>query len=65
MTGLSTRHRQILALVSEGVPDKGIARELGIGVRTVRSHLDEVCFRLGARNRSQAVAQGFRKGLLS
>jgi DNA-binding NarL/FixJ family response regulator len=61
---LPPRQQQILELVSHGHTDREIADRLGIGQRTVRTHLDWLCGTLDARNRYHAVARGFQTGLL-
>lgn len=61
---LTSRRRQILALVAEGWTERDIARNLDITVNTVRTHMTEIRRRLGARDRAHAVAMGYRTGLL-
>jgi LuxR family quorum sensing-dependent transcriptional regulator len=41
-----------------------MAKRLGIGQETVRSHLKKVQSKLGARNRSHAVAEAIRQQLI-
>lgn len=48
---LSAREFQVARLAGEGLPDKVIARQLGISVATVRTHLDHAFEKLGVRNR--------------
>jgi DNA-binding CsgD family transcriptional regulator len=57
---LSERERQILDLIALGWPDKEIARRLGIGFTTVRTHVTHIFRKLGVDNRVQLVrlAQG-------
>lgn len=50
---LTERERQILTVVASGLTDKAIAEELGIGVSTVRSHLDRIREKTGLRRRSE------------
>ena len=42
---LSPREQQILRAVGAGVPHKAIARELGISVSTVQTHLERVRYK--------------------
>ncbi|WP_211353951.1 helix-turn-helix transcriptional regulator [Thiohalocapsa marina] len=56
--GLTPRQRQILRLLCEGKANKEIARELDIGVGTVKQHLVGLFKRLNVRNRSMAVSRG-------
>ena len=52
---MTPRETEALELLVEGMPDKAIARELGIAAITVRLHLHNVFRKLGARNRVDAV----------
>jgi DNA-binding CsgD family transcriptional regulator len=54
---LTSREREILALVGEGLSNAEIAAELWIAPGTVRKHLDNVYAKLGVRNRTAAVAR--------
>jgi DNA-binding NarL/FixJ family response regulator len=57
---LSAREREVLALVAEGLPNKLIARELGISEKTVKAHLTRVFGLIGVTDRTQA-ARGARE----
>jgi DNA-binding NarL/FixJ family response regulator len=61
---LSTRERQVLALVAEGLSQKEIGRRLSIGTETVRTHLQKARKRLSATTSTQAVAIAMRLSLL-
>jgi DNA-binding NarL/FixJ family response regulator len=52
---LSPRQVDTLGLLITGVPNKTIARRLGIAEGTVKSHVSAVLGRLGARNRTEAL----------
>jgi DNA-binding NarL/FixJ family response regulator len=52
---LSERELQVLRLVGEGLPNKSIARRLGITERTVKAHLTSVYQQLGVTDRTQAA----------
>jgi DNA-binding CsgD family transcriptional regulator len=54
---LSPRERQVIALAAQGLPDKAIADNLAISQRTVRFHLEGARRKLGAHNRTEAVAK--------
>lgn len=62
--GLTSRHLQILPLLADGMPNKQIAGALGVAEGTVKQHLKELFRRLNARNRTQAVQEARRLGLL-
>jgi DNA-binding NarL/FixJ family response regulator len=61
---LTTRQQEILPLLAEGMPNKKIARMLGVTEGTVKQHLKDLFRRLEASNRTQAVKQASRLGLL-
>lgn len=61
---LTERERSVLRLIAEGLPNKQIARTLGISERTVKFHSASVFRKLDADNRAQAVAIGAQRGLL-
>jgi DNA-binding NarL/FixJ family response regulator len=52
---LSEREEEVLRLVAQGLPNKHIARRLGIAERTVKAHLTNVFQRLGVTDRTQAA----------
>jgi DNA-binding NarL/FixJ family response regulator len=52
---LTDRERQVLKLVTRGLPNKLIARELGISEKTVKAHLTTAFQRIGVRDRVQAA----------
>lgn len=61
---LTARHQQLLPLLAEGMPNKRIAEALGVTEGTVKQHLKELFKRLQVRNRTQAVREARRLGLL-
>jgi DNA-binding NarL/FixJ family response regulator len=61
---LTSRQLQLLPLLAEGMPNKRIADALGVTEGTVKQHLKELFRRLNARNRTQAVGEARRLGLL-
>jgi len=52
---LSDREREVLQLVTRGLSNKLIARELGISEKTVKAHLTTVFQRIGVTDRVQAA----------
>ena len=61
---LTAREHEVLGLLAHGASNKSIARELDISVHTAKFHVASVLAKLGARNRSDAVAIGIRRGLV-
>lgn len=62
---LTAREREVLALVATGLPNKGIARELGISEHTAKFHVGSLLAKLGAGSRTEAVTLATRRGLLA
>ena len=63
-TALTARESEVLSLLAEGSSNKSIARALDISVHTAKFHVASLLAKLGARNRSDAVAIGMRRGLV-
>ncbi len=61
---LSTREKEVLRLVADGLPTKQISASLSITERTVKFHVNSIFHKLGADNRAQAVALAVQRGLL-
>lgn len=61
VAGLTERQQEVLALLARGLPNKLIARELGLSESTVKVHLLAIYRVLSVRNRTEAVvaAQAF------
>jgi DNA-binding NarL/FixJ family response regulator len=62
---LTTREREVLELVAAGLPNKTIARELGISEHTAKFHVGSLLAKLGAASRTEAVTIATRRGLLA
>ena len=61
---LSPREQDVLQLMAYGKSNKEIARSLGIGSQTVKTHISHIFTKLGAADRTGAVAVALRKGLV-
>lgn len=61
---LSPRESEVLALLAEGAPNKVIARRLDISVHTAKFHVAAILTKLGAANRTDAIAIAMRQGLV-
>jgi len=60
---LTGRERQILALLSGGLTNAGIAAKLHVSANTVASHLKNLYPKIGVHRRSQAVAYALSRGI--
>lgn len=61
---LSEREREVLACVSRGMTNKGIAQELHLAPSTVKTHLRNLLGKIGASNRSELVYKTLTERLL-
>jgi DNA-binding NarL/FixJ family response regulator len=61
---LTGRQRQILQLLADGESTTVAARELDLSEETVKTHIKTALARLGARNRTHAVAIALRECLI-
>jgi DNA-binding NarL/FixJ family response regulator len=61
---LTPRELQVLQLVAQGLPNKGIARQLGISENTAKFHVASLTGKLGASSRTEAVTLAARRGLI-
>lgn len=61
---LTGREQEVLLLLARGLPNKIIASELVITERTVKFHVSSIIGKLGASNRTEAVALAVEHGLV-
>ena len=61
---LTTRELDVLSGLSDGLSNKAIAARLGISDETVKFHLSAIFGKLGASNRTDAVRQALRRGIV-
>jgi DNA-binding NarL/FixJ family response regulator len=62
---LTPREKQILQHMSEGLPNKTIARRLTISERTVTTHVANIYSKLHVNNRVSAIQEAMRRRILS
>lgn len=62
---LTDRELEVLTLIAAGTTNREAARKLFISEATVKTHLLHVYAKLGARDRAAAVAEAYKRGLLS
>jgi len=64
VAALSPRQMEILQSIVRGLSNPDIAKQLGISVDMVKEHVESLFQKIGAANRTEAVAIAFRKHLL-
>jgi len=62
---VSERERAVLAQLARGGTNREIARTLFISEATVKTHLNHLYAKLGAKDRAAAVARGYELGILT
>src|SRR5919206_4726852 len=62
---LTEREVDVLRLLAQGYANKEIARELGIGEKTVKTHVSNILAKLGVQSRTQAALYAVHIGLVS
>lgn len=62
--GLTSRQREVLTFIAEGLSNQDIASQLGISVRTVERHRENIMDRLNLHSRTDLVKYALRKGLI-
>jgi DNA-binding NarL/FixJ family response regulator len=61
---ITPRELEVLRLLAERLPNKGIAHRLEISEHTVKFHVNSILGKLGAQSRTEAVTQATRRGLI-
>jgi DNA-binding NarL/FixJ family response regulator len=61
---LTPREREILKLMSDGLPNKTIASRLAISERTVTTHVANIYSKLQVNNRVSAIQEAMRRRIL-
>jgi len=64
-TTLTDREMEILRLLAQGKRPADVAAKLFVSVKTVKNHLTSVYAKLGVQTGAQAVAEAYRRGLVS
>ncbi len=61
---LTSRQIEVLELMTQGLPNKSIARTLNVAEGTIKLHVAAILRTLGARNRTEAAIQASKLGLI-
>ncbi|MHB1319760.1 MAG: helix-turn-helix domain-containing protein, partial [Anaerolineae bacterium] len=64
MEPLTPREEEVLALLVEGLSNKEISGRLHLTEGTVRNHVSRIIAKLQANDRTQAVIEALRRGLV-
>jgi two-component system, NarL family, response regulator LiaR len=61
---LTERELDVLRHIAAGATNKAIARDLGVGEATVKSHVSNLLAKLGLKSRTQAALHAVREGIV-
>jgi DNA-binding NarL/FixJ family response regulator len=61
---LTSREREVMALVAEGLTNSEIGERLFMSPATARTHVSRILSKLGARDRTQLVVMAYESGLV-
>jgi two-component system nitrate/nitrite response regulator NarL len=64
LDALTARELDVLVLLAEGLPNKGIGEQLGISTNTVKFHVNAILSKLDAHSRTEAVVRATQLGLI-
>jgi DNA-binding NarL/FixJ family response regulator len=62
--GLTSREAEVLTLIAHGLTYAQIAERLFVNESTVKTHINHLFAKIGARDRAQAVTYAYEHGLI-
>jgi DNA-binding NarL/FixJ family response regulator len=62
---LTSREREVLALLVEGLSNPQIGERLSVSRSTARAHVSNILAKLGVSNRAEAIALALRRKLVT
>ncbi|MBV9264775.1 MAG: response regulator transcription factor, partial [Acidobacteriaceae bacterium] len=62
---LTSREKEVLGMLADGLANKEIAGRLNISENTAKYHVAQVLAKLDASSRTEAVSIGIRRGLIA
>jgi DNA-binding CsgD family transcriptional regulator len=62
--GLTAREMDVIRLVAAGKPDRAIAEELSISIRTVGNHVSRILSKTASANRTEVATYALRHGIV-
>jgi DNA-binding NarL/FixJ family response regulator len=60
---LTAREAEVLKLIAAGLSNGEIAQQLVVSSATVKTHVNRIFFKIGARDRAQAVRYAYERGI--
>ena len=63
LESLTVREKEVLRLLAEGLPSRGVAARLGISYTTVRTHIRSLGSKLGVHSKLEAIVKARELGL--
>jgi len=64
LLSLTERESDVLRLVAKGYSNKSVARELGITLSTVKTHLRNIFRKLDVEDRAQVIIKAIKEGII-
>jgi len=64
LDSLTVREKEVLQLLAEGLPSRGVALRLGISYTTVRTHIRSLGSKLGVHSKLEAIVKARELGLI-